>query len=126
MTADHPEHLHHAFVAAFNRGDLDAILALYEPEATLLPQPGIVIQGREAFRENLRQFLALRGSITMATTFSVQSGDLALLRGQWTLTGTGPDGQPVAMSGRSIEVARRQPDGEWRFAIDHPFGAEPV
>lgn len=125
MALETPEHLHRSFVAAFNRSDLDALLALYEPEAALLPQPNAVIRGREAIRESLMQFLALRGSMTMNTAFTVQSGELALLRGQWALTGTGPNGEAVSMSGKSVEVARRQPNGEWRFVIDHPFGAEP-
>jgi ketosteroid isomerase-like protein len=29
------------------------------------------------------------------------------------------------MSGRSVEVVRRQADGSWRFAIDFPFGVAP-
>jgi ketosteroid isomerase-like protein len=50
----------------------------------------------------------------------VQAGDVALVSGTWTLTG--PDGEPVTMSGRSTDVARQQPDGTWRWVIDVPFG----
>jgi uncharacterized protein (TIGR02246 family) len=108
----------------FNRRDLDGIMALYEPEASLLPQPGQVVHDRDAIRQALRQFLALKATMTMATVFSAQSGDLALLRGHWELAGTGPDGTPVRMSGQSIKVARKQTDGTWLFVIDHPFGAD--
>jgi ketosteroid isomerase-like protein len=62
--------------------------------------------------------------MTIATVFSIQNDDLALLRGEGTLKGTGPDGKPVEMSGKNVEVARRQPNGEWLFVIDHPFGAD--
>ena len=41
---------------------------------------------------------------------------------KWVLEGTGPDGKPMRMEGQSAEVARRQPDGTWRFAIDNPHG----
>jgi ketosteroid isomerase-like protein len=45
-----------------------------------------------------------------------------LLRGEWRLNGTGADGHPVTLSGKNIKVARRQADGHWQFAIDHPYG----
>jgi ketosteroid isomerase-like protein len=31
----------------------------------------------------------------------------------------------VDVQGASAEVIRRQPDGTWRYVIDHPFGAAP-
>ena len=43
---------------------------------------------------------------------------------KWELTGTGPDGKPAQLSGQSVEVARRGADGNWRFAIDMPFGID--
>jgi ketosteroid isomerase-like protein len=67
--------------------------------------------------------LALKGSIEITTIEIVRAGTLALLRGEWRISGTGPDGNPVAMSGKNIEVARRQSAGHWQFVIDHPYGA---
>lgn len=42
---------------------------------------------------------------------------------KWELSRTTPDGQHSQMTGQSIEVVRRQPDGRWLYAIDLPFGA---
>ncbi|HET7755343.1 MAG TPA: hypothetical protein VFK85_15650 [Anaeromyxobacteraceae bacterium] len=42
--------------------------------------------------------------------------------GRWTLEGTGEGGKPVRLEGRSVEVARRQPDGSWLYVMDAPFG----
>jgi ketosteroid isomerase-like protein len=53
-----------------------------------------------------------------------QCGDLALTTGKWRLQGTGADGKPVDMTGQSVEVARRQADGSWRYVIDAPWGHE--
>jgi uncharacterized protein (TIGR02246 family) len=39
------------FAEAFGSHDLEAVLALYEPDATLIPQPGEVVTGTEAIRE---------------------------------------------------------------------------
>ena len=122
MAAQSPAEVHRLFVAAFNAGDLDALLALYEPGATMIPEPGQLVVGREAVRNVLSAFLALKGSMTIETKTVAQAGDLALLHGQWTLTAAGPDGKPATRGGRTAEVVRRQPDGSWRYAIDDPYG----
>ena len=95
-----------------------------EPNATFVPQPGHSISGIEAVRTALHQYLAFKGTLTMETTYLIESGDTALLRGKWLLRGSGPDCQPVELRGNSIEILRRQSDGSRRFVIDHPFGAE--
>jgi uncharacterized protein (TIGR02246 family) len=124
MAQGRPEDTHRSFARAFNEADLDSLMALYTPDAALVPQPGQVVTGHAAIREALQAFLALKGRIRIETTYAVEAGDIALLRSQWHLDGTGPDGKPVAMSGRSNEVVRRQPDGRWLIAIDHPYGSD--
>ena len=119
-----PEAIHSQFATTFNSGNVDAIMALYEPEATLVPQPGQIVQGRDAIREALLQFLALKGTMEVKSIFTVRGPGVALTRGQWKLSGTGPDGKPIEMTGQSVEVVRQQPNGEWLLAVDHPFGAD--
>ena len=59
-----PEDMHSRFATAFTSGNLDAILAtLYEPEASLVLQPGQVVQARDATCQALLQFLALIGTM---------------------------------------------------------------
>ena len=118
-----PDDLHQYFIDAFNSGDLDAVMKLYEPDAALVSQPGQVTTGHPANRQALQQFLALKGHMDITTVYVIRSSNLALLRGEWHLTGTGPDGKRVEMSGKNVEVARRQSNGDWLFVIDHPFGA---
>ena len=122
MSEQQPEQIHRAFVAAFNAGDADALMALYEPDASLAPAPGDVVTGLDAIREALAGFLALKGQMTIETLRVIPSGDVALLHGMWLLTGTGPDGNPLELAGRNTEVVRRQADGSWRFVVDNPFG----
>jgi Ketosteroid isomerase homolog len=83
----------------------------------------VVTTGEVANGQALQQFMALKGRISITTVYVVAAGDLALLSGDWHLAGTGPDDKPVEMSGKNVEAARRQPNGDWLFAIDHPFGA---
>ena len=124
MPARTPEEAHQRFAEAFSSGDLEALVALYEPEASLVPQPGQVVTGREGIRQALQVFLALKPRIKLETKRVTQAGDIALLCSKWSLTGTGPDGMATQISGNGIEVVRRQPDGTWRFIIDQPFGAD--
>jgi uncharacterized protein (TIGR02246 family) len=120
-----PVEAHALFQKAFNAGDLQGLMALYEPGAILIPLSGAEpLKGTQAIRSALEGFLALKGKIEMQTKHVVQHGDIALLRGAWRLKGTGPDGAPVEMTHGSAEVVRRQPDGSWRYIIDHPFGSD--
>ena|SRR5258706_14386100 len=124
MTVNRPEEMHPCFAEAFNAADLPALLALYEPSAAFVGQPGQRLSGIDAVRGALQQYLALKGTISMVTTYVVDTGDTALLRGKWQLQGTGPDGKPMELRGNNVEVVRRQGDGSWRFIIDPPFGAD--
>lgn len=125
MPARRPEECDLLLVEALNNGDLEAALALYEPNASFVLDSGQIITGVAAIREVMQGFLALKPEFTMEVK-AVQNGDenIALLRGKWRLSGTGPDGKPMTMSGNSTEVVRRQPDGTWRFIIDNPRGAD--
>jgi ketosteroid isomerase-like protein len=123
MPAQKPEECDILLMETMNRGDLEAAVALYEPSAVLVQDPsGEVINGHAAIREFIRAGLALGLRMTRQTTV-IQNGDLALTGGRWKATGTDADGRPVALSGNSREVVRRQPDGTWLFAIDSPWGA---
>jgi uncharacterized protein (TIGR02246 family) len=125
MAEREPAEAHAEFQKKFNAGDLQGLMALYEPDAVLIPQAEAKpLTGTEAIRSALAGFLALKGKIEMQTKHVVQHGDIALLRGTWRLKGTGPDGKPVEMVHGSAEVVRRQPDGSWRYIIDHPFGSD--
>ena len=123
MPATEPEQLHRLFEQAFNAADLDSLMALYEPDATLVPQPGTVVEGVDAIRDSLRWFLDRNGRITVDTKLVLRVGELAYLSNRWMLTGgTMPDGSPAELAATTAEVARRQPDGTWLYVIDNAWG----
>jgi uncharacterized protein (TIGR02246 family) len=123
MPATDPEQMHRLFEEAFNSGDLEALITLYEPDAMLVPQPGAVAEGTAAIRESLRWFLDRRGEITLDTKLVLQVGELAYLSNRWSLSGgTMPDGSPAELGAVTAEVARRQPDGTWLYVIDNAWG----
>jgi uncharacterized protein (TIGR02246 family) len=117
-----PDEVDTLFTKALNAGDLDALVSLYEPEATLMPAPGTVVTGKAAIRGALAQFIAGKPTMMLSAHTLSQTADLALVTAKWELAMTGPDGKPTTINGQSVEVLRRQADGHWLFAIDLPFG----
>jgi uncharacterized protein (TIGR02246 family) len=99
---------------------LEKLVALYEPSAVFVPQPGVVCAGHADIRAALGEMLAL-APVLDSTVLTVHvADDTALVLVAWTLNGTGPDGSHVEKTGKSADVLRRQPDGTWRVLIDHP------
>jgi uncharacterized protein (TIGR02246 family) len=109
---------HRVWADAFNRGDTEALLALYAPDAILVVQPGQQVSGKEGVRTVLEGFLSLKVPLTLETLSVVTNDDIALTRGRWALRGTGADGQPLDMGGDTAEIWKRQPDGTWLTIID--------
>jgi uncharacterized protein (TIGR02246 family) len=128
MPAHTPEEVHRLWAEAFSAHDLEAVMALYEPEATLIPPgqevPNLILTGAEAVREHLSGLLALKPKFELEFKKAVQAGDIALLFSEWTLSATDPDGNAVEMEGRTSDVVRRQPDGSWLVVIENPSGSE--
>ena len=117
-----PEDTIRSFSAFLAEGDLEAMVDLYEPEAAFVPQPGTVVTGREAIRESLRPFLAMRPRMSGEIARVVTAGDTAFVANRWSLEGRGPEGEPVELSGVSADVLSRRVDGTWGIAVDDPWG----
>jgi uncharacterized protein (TIGR02246 family) len=120
-SAASPEDLHKLFEQALNSGDLDALVALYAYDGFLMARSGPA-RGISAIRKALAEYVAMKPTIQLTTRRVVQEGDTALLMADWRFHGTTSDGGNVSTSGTSIEVARRQPDGNWCYFIDLPYG----
>ena len=126
MPATTPEQIHRSFEDRFNAGDIDGLMELYEADAALIDQPGNLANGSEQVRAALQGFLALKGRITLDTKLAFSVGELAYLSNTWSLSGTGPDGNPFVLGATTAEVARRQTDGSWRYVIDNAWGDQAV
>ena len=107
--AAQPEDLGRYFLERANAGDVEGLIALYEPGAVLAFAPEKLAAGHEQIREVYAELLAARPSFGSAGQQpAIRNGDLAL-------TSTRLPG-----GGATVEVARRQPDGSWRWVIDQP------
>jgi uncharacterized protein (TIGR02246 family) len=124
MSAQSPEAVHALLEAAFNAGDLDAFMEIYDDDATLIvPPEGQRVSGRDAIRAAVQPTLALRPSAQIEVVEKLQADGLALTHARWRIVGT-DGGERVEMSGRGTIVSRRQPDGSWRIVLDNPLSPE--
>jgi ketosteroid isomerase-like protein len=121
---DTPEQVLESIVDGINSGNLDALMPLYEPHAAFAAQPGSLAHGVSGVRESLTAFTAMKGTLNLEVTRVLEAAGLALVVGVWSFAGSGPDGEPVTLTGHNADVLRRQPDGSWRFVIDNPWGTD--
>ena len=113
-----PTDIHRTVESALNARDVDALVALYEPDAWFFSLEGPV-QGTEAIRAAWDGIMAMEpGPVQMTTLYSVEQGDVALLSNRWTMDIGGE-----VMSAATAEVVRRQSDGTWKYIIDNPDAA---
>jgi ketosteroid isomerase-like protein len=105
--AERPEDLGRMFIERANAGDVEGLVALYEPEAVVALPPGRLTRGREAIRRAYRDLLEGRPSFSGEQRPALRNGDLAFTSTRF-------------QGGVTAEVARRQPDGTWLWAIDQP------
>ena len=117
-----PEAIHQQFAAGVSSADVDALMALYESEATVIERDGSRTEGGAAIKEHLAHLLAMKPVMTIKASRVHRTGDLALLSSHWAATATAPDGSPIQMEFHGSELARQQPDGDWRLVLDNPWG----
>jgi ketosteroid isomerase-like protein len=106
--ATDPNDLGRYFVDRANAGDVDGLVALYEPDA-VLSFDGTVAIGHAEIRETYERLVAA------APTFEPGAQRDPLISGDLALTST-----RLVDGGLTVEIAHRQPDGSWLWAIDQP------
>jgi ketosteroid isomerase-like protein len=105
--AKEPNDLERFFVERANASDVEGLLALYEPNATLDSGDGEVMVGQNQIRTFFIKFLASRPQLVPSVQApALLSGDLALTSSR------------LANGDITAEIARRQPDGNWLWAVD--------
>jgi hypothetical protein len=111
-----PQELERLLVARENAGDVEGMTALFESEAVIELNDGMndgqLLRGKKAIREFFEK-LQVTGIGPEGRRFRLGEQRPALICGDLALTSTRSiDGDITS------EVARRQPDGSWLWAID--------
>jgi uncharacterized protein (TIGR02246 family) len=117
--ADTPAALQTILANAFNRGDVDALMDVYDEDAVVVvPPAGRYVRGRDNIRAATAPVLALRPHFTSVVDKTLQTDEVALMHARWELVGADADGSPMRLTGRGTIVSRRRPDGTWRVVLD--------
>lgn len=102
-----PQDLERLLVSRQRAGDVEGMVALFEPQAVIDHGGGQLAVGTEAIRKLFAAFVAA------GRKFEFGEQQAAIVCGDLALTSTRlPDGSVTA------EVARRQGDGSWLWVID--------
>jgi ketosteroid isomerase-like protein len=100
MSAPAPELVDLWLVRAFNAHDVEAAAAMYDPEASVVRLEQVhgsdgVAHGAAAIRETMAGYVGLKPHMDVVVHHTTVSGDLALCRSQWRITGTDQHGEPL-------------------------------
>lgn len=118
-----PEDVPGAFDAAFNDRDLDALMALFHPEAIMRMTDGtLVASGPNALREPLQHLIALQPRLRNTVRRVLVSGTIALLLLDWEIRIGVAGDSDVTERGTATQVIERSEDGVWRLRIANPLG----
>ncbi|MDH4046097.1 MAG: SgcJ/EcaC family oxidoreductase [Gemmatimonadota bacterium] len=108
------------FVAAFNAQQAEGMAAVYAPDAVMMPPDMPGVTGRDAILANLEGMFAQmppNATMTIRVLNVTANGPVAVDRGQWTISGVGPDGATMEMHGKYL-AEWHQIDGEWLMVSD--------
>lgn len=110
-----------SFAAAANAGDVDALVAVYTRDASLLAPNLPPQKGQTAIRSFWGGFLnAYTVKFEIASDTIEGRGDLAYNMGHYRFTAVPKErsNPGVADEGKFLEVLKKQSDGSWKYVVD--------
>lgn len=117
-----PEGVIPSLIERFNSGKIEAMMALYSPEAVFVANDGRTITDRAEFQAIFERDMKLGPPLKANVRNVFVGGDTALIVCDWSIDGTGPDGKLVHVHGTASDIVRRGADGFWRYIIDNNQG----
>ena len=100
---------------------VDAWVAFYSDDATVLPPNEPMASGKDAIHKSIEGLLGLPGLNLKWEPKKIEvskSGDMAYSFGTYEMSMTDPKGTPVMDKGKYVEVWKKQTDGSWKCAVD--------
>ena len=101
--------------------DVDATVAYYSDDASLLPPNAPIVNGKQAIRAAWAALLAPGVSLSWQSdkVEASRSSDLAYMTGTYTMsTKQSLSKAPVTEQGKYVEVWKKQADGKWKVVAD--------
>lgn len=107
---------------AFNTGDLDSLMSLYEPEAVVVADLGSTLRGADAIRSFFESALRSDSTAKQVQTKVIEADGIALFLSRWTLSSQKDTPDSNQRTFIATSVFRKQSDGTWKALIDNPLG----
>lgn len=111
-----------AWSKAVTAKQLDATVAFYADDASILSPNMPIITGKEAIRKNWMDEFAPAFGLALgwqAVKVAVaRSGDLGYSEGTYQATFNDPKGNPVRDHGKYLAVWKKHADGKWKVIAD--------
>ncbi len=105
------------FVEGVNAKDWAGVAALYTEDAMIMPPNGPTAKGRANVQAFLEAFPPL-SAFNLVNAEVEGLGDMAYVRGAYTMTITPEGADPVTDTGKFIEIRKKQADGSWLLYLD--------
>jgi ketosteroid isomerase-like protein len=120
--ATEPEGVVTSLLERFNSGKVSAMMAHIEPGAVFVARDGRAVTDPAEIAAELERDLSLGLPLEAKARHVFVAGDIAQIEVDWSIDGTGPDGEHVHLEGSACDIARRGADGRWRYLIDNALG----
>lgn len=107
------------YTVAINAGSVDGLAATVAPDIVVMPPDAPLVSGVAAVREWFKTQFVDPFHVNLTFTFTELDlhGDVAIAYGPFQLTLTPRDGSAaIRITGKYIDVYRRQPDASWKFS----------
>ena len=117
-----PEDFVASLLERFNSGKVNAMMALYSPEAVFIANDGRAVTDHTEIAALLERDISLGLPLKAKARHVFVGGDTAQIVVDWSIDGTGPDGKHVHLGGSASDIVRRGADGFWRYIIDNNQG----
>lgn len=103
---------------ALNKGDLDAVAALYAADAVIIPSESEILDSRAAIRSFWADQLAAGADVYRIDVLDARvEGDRAYVSTLWAATVNTRDNRVVTFDGNLASVLERQADGSWKISM---------
>jgi ketosteroid isomerase-like protein len=108
-------------IAASEGRDVERVLSYWTDDAVVFPPDLPAVVGKAALRQYVQASMQMPGfRITWTSTDVTFSPDrnFAYMFSSNSIDMNAPNGTPMRTEGRAVTIWRREPDGEWRCAVD--------
>ncbi|WP_281991538.1 YybH family protein [Aquimarina aggregata] len=107
------------WLKAFNRNDIEALMAVYDPEIVYANSAKPIEIGIPVVKQGFINSFAIKPKVFFKEEQAIAVEGLGYVAGQFRIAGTNPeDGNEIGESGRVVVIFRKNSDGDWKLVFD--------